>query len=147
LVPAFVRAVECLYPQVDMTAPPYPFVQRWDQAANASIRVPILIVFLLILISFVDLNTLLSLPLLVGALELTDANASIRELKGPNKKRKRKQRVQVYEGYEDQEEYSFSFASIMAFIVRSSFASPMTFVMGTGFAFVITLVIGGLRRI
>lgn len=60
-----VRAVECLYPQVDMTAPPYPFVQRWDQAANASIR----------------------------------------ELKGPNKKRKRKQRVQVYEGYEDQEEY------------------------------------------
>ncbi|CAG8903109.1 unnamed protein product [Penicillium egyptiacum] len=33
-----VRAVECLYPQVDITAPPYPFVQRWDQAANASIR-------------------------------------------------------------------------------------------------------------
>jgi hypothetical protein len=60
-----VRAVECLYPQVDMTAPPYPFVQRWDQ----------------------------------------EANASIRELKGPSKKRKRKQRVQVYEGYEEQEEY------------------------------------------
>lgn len=60
-----IRAVECLYPQVDMTAPPYPFVQRWDQ----------------------------------------EANALIRELKGPNKKRKRKQRVQVYEGYEEQEEY------------------------------------------
>ncbi|KAJ5484498.1 hypothetical protein N7453_011966 [Penicillium expansum] len=60
-----IRAVECLYPQVDMTAPPYPFVQRWDQ----------------------------------------EANALIRELKGPNKKRKRKQRVQVYEEYEEQEEY------------------------------------------
>ncbi|CAI7576408.1 unnamed protein product [Penicillium glandicola] len=60
-----IRAVECLYPQVDMTAPPYPFVQRWDQ----------------------------------------EANALIRELKGPNKKRKRKQRVQVYEGQEGQEEY------------------------------------------
>ncbi|OQE35261.1 hypothetical protein PENCOP_c014G02962 [Penicillium coprophilum] len=60
-----IRAVECLYPQVDMTAPPYPFVQRWDQ----------------------------------------EANASIRELKGPNKKRKRKQRVQVYEEYEEQAEY------------------------------------------
>ncbi|KGO77157.1 hypothetical protein PITC_023990 [Penicillium italicum] len=60
-----IRAVECLYPQVDMTAPPYPFVQRWDQ----------------------------------------EANASIRELKGPNKKRKRKQRVQVFEEYEEQGEY------------------------------------------
>ncbi|KAI3163578.1 hypothetical protein CBS147317_3790 [Penicillium roqueforti] len=59
-----IRAVECLYPQVDMTAPPYPFVQRWDK----------------------------------------EANALIRELKGPSKKRKRKQRVQVYEGHE-QEEY------------------------------------------
>lgn len=58
-------AVECLYPQVDMTAPPYPFVQRWDQ----------------------------------------EANALIRELKGPNKKRKRKQRVQFYEEYEEQGEY------------------------------------------
>ncbi|KAJ5951728.1 uncharacterized protein N7479_010141 [Penicillium vulpinum] len=60
-----IRAVECLYPQVDMTAPPYPFVQRWDQ----------------------------------------EANALIRELKGPSKKRKRKQRVQVYEGHAEQEEY------------------------------------------
>ncbi|KAJ5559326.1 hypothetical protein N7535_009554 [Penicillium sp. DV-2018c] len=57
-----IRAVECVYPEVEMTAPPYPFVQRWDQ----------------------------------------EANARIRQLKGPSKKRKRKQRVQVYDAYEDE---------------------------------------------
>ncbi|KAJ5121129.1 uncharacterized protein N7515_009090 [Penicillium bovifimosum] len=57
-----IRAVECVYPDVEMTAPPYPFVQRWDQEAN-------------------DL---------------------IRQLKGPSKKRKRKQRVQVYDAYEEE---------------------------------------------
>ncbi|KAJ5782124.1 hypothetical protein N7457_003898 [Penicillium paradoxum] len=60
-----IRAVECVYPEVEVTAPPYPFVQRWDQ----------------------------------------EANALIRQLRGPSKKRKRKQRVQVYNGYEEQEEY------------------------------------------
>jgi hypothetical protein len=60
-----IRAVECVYPEVEMTAPPYPFVQRWDQ----------------------------------------EANALIRQLKGPSKKRKRKQRVQVYNAYEEQQEY------------------------------------------
>ncbi|CAG7917342.1 unnamed protein product [Penicillium olsonii] len=58
-----IRAVECVYPDVAVTAPPYPFVQRWDK----------------------------------------EANASIRELKGPTKKRKRKQRIQVY--HNEEEEY------------------------------------------
>lgn len=58
-----VRAVECVYPEIELTAPPYPFVQRWDQ----------------------------------------EANSLIRQAKGTNKKRKRKQR-QVYDGNEEYEE-------------------------------------------
>ncbi|CAG8063160.1 unnamed protein product [Penicillium salamii] len=59
-----VHAVECVYSDVPMTAPPYPFVQRWDK----------------------------------------EANASIREQKGPTKKRKRKQRIQVYNNEEEYDE-------------------------------------------
>ena len=29
-----VRAVECVYPEIKLTAPPYPFVQRWDQGSR-----------------------------------------------------------------------------------------------------------------
>lgn len=57
-----IRAVECVYPEVAISAPPYPFVQRWDK----------------------------------------DANALIREKKGPTKKRKRKQRIQVYNNEEEE---------------------------------------------
>ena len=59
-----VRAVECVYPEIELTAPPYPFVQRWDK----------------------------------------EANALIREQKGPGKKRKRKQRIQVYHNEEEYDE-------------------------------------------
>jgi hypothetical protein len=59
-----IRAVECVYPEIELTAPPYPFVQRWDQ----------------------------------------EANALIRQAKGGSKKRKRKQRAQVYDGEEEYEE-------------------------------------------
>lgn len=57
-------AVECIYPEIELTAPPFPFVQRWDKKANALIR----------------------------------------EQKGPSKKRKRKQRIQVYNNEEEYDE-------------------------------------------
>lgn len=62
-----IRAVECVYPEIELTAPPYPFVQRWDK----------------------------------------EANALIREKKGTSKKRKRKQRIQVYNNEEAEEEEGY----------------------------------------
>ena len=58
-----IRATECVFKDIEMTAPPFPFKQRWDERANAIIR----------------------------------------QRKGWGKKRKRKQRIQVYNGgdYED----------------------------------------------
>lgn len=60
-----IRATECWYDDIELTAPPFPFEQRWDAEAG-------------------DL---------------------IRELKGWGKKRKRKQRIQVYDGENEEEEY------------------------------------------
>lgn len=66
-----IRAVECAFDDIELSAPPFPFQQRWDK----------------------------------------EANALIRERKGWGKKRKRKQRIQVYDGdgeydyYEDGNQY------------------------------------------
>lgn len=55
-----IKATECIYDDIDLSAPPFPFEQRWDE----------------------------------------DADALIRQRKGWGKKRKRKQRIQVYNGDE-----------------------------------------------
>lgn len=55
-----IRATECIYDDIELSAPPFPFEQRWDDAADALIR----------------------------------------QRKGWGKKRKRKQRIQVYNGDE-----------------------------------------------
>lgn len=55
-----IRATECIYDDIELSAPPFPFEQRWDD----------------------------------------DADALIRQRKGWGKKRKRKQRIQVYNGDE-----------------------------------------------
>ncbi|KAJ5180833.1 hypothetical protein N7492_004043 [Penicillium capsulatum] len=62
-----IKATECVFDDLALSAPPFPFVQRWDD----------------------------------------DADALIRQRKGWGKKRKRKQRLQVYDGgdegeYEDE---------------------------------------------
>ncbi|PLB37687.1 uncharacterized protein BDW47DRAFT_35861 [Aspergillus candidus] len=56
-----VRATECVFDDVELTAPPYPFEQRWDR----------------------------------------EAAYRIKQLKGPSKKRRRKQKTQEYEVQED----------------------------------------------
>ncbi|OOQ87382.1 hypothetical protein PEBR_17264 [Penicillium brasilianum] len=58
-----IKATECIYDDIELSAPPFPFEQRWDE----------------------------------------DADALIRQRKGWGKKRKRKQRIQVYNGEEDGE--------------------------------------------
>lgn len=58
-----IKAVECIYDDIELSAPPFPFEQRWDEAADALIR----------------------------------------QRKGWGKKRKRKQRIQVYNGDEEGE--------------------------------------------
>ncbi|KAF3384597.1 hypothetical protein F1880_001893 [Penicillium rolfsii] len=58
-----IKAVECIYDDIELSAPPFPFEQRWDE----------------------------------------DADALIRQRKGWGKKRKRKQRIQVYGGEEEGE--------------------------------------------
>ncbi|KAJ5734127.1 hypothetical protein N7493_002913 [Penicillium malachiteum] len=58
-----ISATECMLPDITLTAPPFPFVNRWDK----------------------------------------DANDKIRAEMGWGKKRKRKQRIQVYDGCEDQD--------------------------------------------
>lgn len=58
-----IKAAECVYDDIELSAPPFPFENRWDD----------------------------------------DADAIIRQRKGWGKKRKRKQRIQVYNG--EQEEY------------------------------------------
>ncbi|KAJ5605138.1 hypothetical protein N7510_010292 [Penicillium lagena] len=60
-----IRATECVFEDVELSGPPFPFKQRWD----------------------------------------ADANAMIRELKGGGKKRKRKQRIQVYNNGGQEDEY------------------------------------------
>ncbi|PLB49602.1 hypothetical protein P170DRAFT_437186 [Aspergillus steynii IBT 23096] len=60
-----IRATECIFDDVELTAPPFPFEQRWD----------------------------------------AEAGDIIRQRKGYGKKRKRKQRIQVYDGQEEEEEY------------------------------------------
>ncbi|KAJ5273874.1 hypothetical protein N7478_008999 [Penicillium angulare] len=60
-----IRATECILPDIQLTSPPFPFVNRWDK----------------------------------------DADAIIREQLGWGKKRKRKQRIQVYEGYDEYDGY------------------------------------------
>ncbi|KAJ5565327.1 hypothetical protein N7513_001569 [Penicillium frequentans] len=57
-----IRATECVVEGITLTAPPFPFKNRWDPVANAEIR----------------------------------------ERLGWNKKRKRKQRIQVYDGAEEE---------------------------------------------
>ena len=61
-----IKAAECIFPDIKLTAPPYPFINRWDK----------------------------------------EADTIIRERLGWNKKRKRKQRIQVYEneyeGYQEE---------------------------------------------
>ncbi|KAJ5621968.1 hypothetical protein N7528_005200 [Penicillium herquei] len=58
-----ISATECMLPDITLTAPPFPFVNRWDK----------------------------------------DANDKIRAEMGWGKKRKRKQRIQVYDGCEDED--------------------------------------------
>jgi hypothetical protein len=58
-----IKAIECIYDDIELSAPPFPFEQRWDD----------------------------------------DADALIRQRKGWGKKRKRKQRIQVYNGDEEGE--------------------------------------------
>lgn len=60
-----IRATECVYDDIELSAPPFPFENRWDD----------------------------------------DADQIIRQRKGWGKKRKRKQRIQVYNGDVDQDEY------------------------------------------
>lgn len=60
-----IRATECIFDDVELTAPPFPFEQRWD----------------------------------------TEAGDIIRQRKGWGKKRRRKQRIQVYDGQDEEEEY------------------------------------------
>lgn len=60
-----IRATECVYDDIELSAPPFPFENRWDD----------------------------------------DADKIIRQRKGWGKKRKRKQRIQVYNGDVDQDEY------------------------------------------
>jgi hypothetical protein len=55
-----IKATECIYDDIELSAPPFPFEQRWDE----------------------------------------EADALIRQRKGWGKKRKRKQRIQVYNGDE-----------------------------------------------
>lgn len=55
-----IKATECIYDDIELSAPPFPFEQRWDE----------------------------------------NADAIIRQRKGWGKKRKRKQRIQVYNGDE-----------------------------------------------
>lgn len=60
-----IKAAECIFPDIKLTAPPYPFVNRWDN----------------------------------------EADTVIRQRLGWNKKRKRKQRIQVFENeYNDYQE-------------------------------------------
>lgn len=61
-----IKATECIYDDIELSAPPFPFENRWDE----------------------------------------DADAIIRQRKGWGKKRKRKQRIQVFNGDEDQDEYA-----------------------------------------
>lgn len=68
-----IKAIECIYDDIELSAPPFPFEQRWDE----------------------------------------DADALIRQRKGWGKKRKRKQRIQVYNGdeegeYEDGNGYDYN---------------------------------------
>lgn len=56
-----VRATECVFDDIELTAPPFPFEQRWDR----------------------------------------EAAYRIKQLKGPSKKRRRKQKTQEYEVQED----------------------------------------------
>ncbi|KAJ5175618.1 uncharacterized protein N7482_001495 [Penicillium canariense] len=58
-----IKAIECIHDDIELSAPPFPFQQRWDE----------------------------------------DADALIRQRKGWGKKRKRKQRIQVYNGDEEGE--------------------------------------------
>lgn len=60
-----IRAVECVYDDIELSTPPFPFENRWDD----------------------------------------DADKIIRQRKGWGKKRKRKERIQVYNGDLDQDEY------------------------------------------
>jgi len=60
-----VRATECVFDDIELTAPPFPFEQRWDEKAHEIIR----------------------------------------QRKGWGKKRKRKDRIQVYDGRD--EEYGY----------------------------------------
>ncbi|KAK1150012.1 hypothetical protein N8T08_003570 [Aspergillus melleus] len=60
-----IRATECFFEDIELTAPPFPFEQRWD----------------------------------------AEADAIIRQRKGWGKKRKRKQRIQVYDGEYEEEDY------------------------------------------
>jgi hypothetical protein len=58
-----IKATECIYDDIELSVPPFPFEQRWDD----------------------------------------NADALIRQRKGWGKKRKRKQRIQVYNGEEEGE--------------------------------------------
>ena len=60
-----IRATECVFDDIELTAPPFPFEQRWDD----------------------------------------EADAIIRKRKGWGKKRKRKQRIQVYDEPEEESWY------------------------------------------
>ena len=60
-----IRATECVFDDIELTAPPFPFQQRWDD----------------------------------------EADAIIRKRKGWGKKRKRKQRIQVYDEPEEESWY------------------------------------------
>lgn len=60
-----IRATECVFDDIELTAPPFPFEQRWD----------------------------------------AEAHEIIGQRKGWGKKRKRRQRVQVYDEPEEEEEY------------------------------------------
>lgn len=60
-----IRATECVFDDIELTAPPFPFEQRWDD----------------------------------------EADAIIRKRKGWGKKRKRKQRIQIYDEPEEESWY------------------------------------------